>query len=213
MFKRYVRFALLLSLILTIAVSVSACKFGGKPDMAENLNHLCGGQAQVEFDRLVTSRNVAWDALRLGSPAVAIDNQQPQALMNAFCDEAMNIDAQAKLLQDIYGEAAIISSFEDAMQNVRDRADAFVSSQVEFYDQAESALDLYKVVVTLPKYNKEQGQALKACETALEKGNWAEAISQCEKSQKAAVPPTPSRTPASATTPTDGQPAIATPAQ
>jgi hypothetical protein len=181
--------------LITVGAVLSACMWGGKPTMAENVTHLCGGNAQVEFDRLVTARNVAWDALRLGSPAAEIDIQKPQALMDAFCDEAMNIDAQAKLLVDIYGEAADISSFEDAMANVRDRADGFVSSQVALYDEAESALDLYKVVITLPNYNKEQKQALKACETALEKGNWTEAMKQCEKSQDAAVPPTPTRTP------------------
>lgn len=160
------------------------------PSFAENLQYLCGGQAQVEFESKVVSRNIAFDALRVSTPAVGIDVENAKKLVVNLCEQAKLLDEEMKLRLAIDADADT-DDIEKAMANIRQRFNNLVDDQVAMYIERQEILDLYKVVVTLPKYNKAQNQALKACESALEKGEWQEAKTQCEKAENLAVPPTP----------------------
>lgn len=170
------------------------------PSYAENLQFLTGGEAQVQFDSEVLSKNIAYDALRAGTPAAAIDIQNAKNLIVNFAEQAKLLDEEKRLLLAADPESDT-GEIDKAMANLRKRYNTFIDEQVKMYEYRQEILDLYKVVAALPKYSKDQNQALKACKAALEEGNWQEAKSQCEKAQKLAVPPTPTFTPSPVTTP------------
>lgn len=186
--------------IVLIVVAALVIRKVVTPTFAENLQYLCGGQAQVEFESKVVSRNIAFDALRVSTPAVGIDVENAKKLVVNLCEQAKLLDEEMKLRLAIDADADT-DDIEKAMANIRQRFNNLVDDQVAMYIERQEILDLYKVVVTLPKYNKAQNQALKACESALEKGEWQKAKSECENAQKLAVPPTPVPSPTAITTP------------
>lgn len=171
------------------------------PTFAENLQFLCGGQAQVQFESEIVSKNIAYDALRVDTPAPAIGIENADKLVKNLCKQAelLNEEMTLRLASE---PDADTDDIEKAMTSLRKRYESFIEEQAKFYEYRQEILDLYKVVSGLPKYSKAQNQALKACEAALEKGEWQKAKTECEKAQDLAVPPTPTHTPAPATTPT-----------
>lgn len=198
--------------IVLIVVAALVIRKVVTPTFAENLQYLTGGEAQVKFDSEVLSKNIAYDSLRAGTPATAIDVQNAKDLVENFAAQAKLLDEEKRLLLAADPESDT-RDIDRAMANLRNRYETFIDQQVKMYAYRQEILDLYKVVAGLPKYSKEQNKALKACEAALEKGNWEEAKSQCETAQKLAVPPTPVPSPTAITTPVILPPTPQTPVQ
>lgn len=195
--KHAIRFSILL---IIVAIIVAGCQLpGGGPSYKDNVQYFAA-EAQVVFDREVVGANAKWDALRAGSPAAAIDTSEAATLQD-------NYEAQAELIAEEVNSLLAINPnadtgpSEEAMKALRTRHDGFIAMMQAEFATAQQALDLYKVVIQLPEYNKEQKQATNKCKKALEDGKWQEALTQCEIAKEKGVPPTPTNTPAPTRTP------------
>lgn len=185
---------------IIVVIVVSGCKLpGGGPSYKDNVQFFAA-EAQVVFDRDVVGANAKWDALRVNTPAAKIDISQAITLEDTYEEQAELIDAEVTALLALNPKADVGAS-ESAMSDLRTRHEAFISMMQAEFASAQEALDLYKVVIQLPEYNKEQKQATNKCKKALEDGKWQEALTQCEVAKEKGVPPTPTNTPAPTRTP------------